>query len=111
MKAELVKRYEASIEGVLGCFDRVVVTGTLTAVAHPDAMTAVLKRDNIRCFDIGQFAEPLRVAIRDNALKAAQEAGVEVEYLSKSRGFAKRNSSPRCWPSEARIRVWCMCSR
>ena len=91
MKAELLKRYEGSIEGVLECFDRVVVTGTLTEVAHPEAMAAVLWRENIRCFDIGQFAEPLRAAIRDNALKTAREAGAEVEYLSKSKGVRKED--------------------
>jgi hypothetical protein len=60
MKAELLQRYEPDIVGVLGCFDRVVVTGTLTEVAYPDALAAVLHREGIRCFDIGQFAEPLR---------------------------------------------------
>ena len=89
MKADLLKRYEGSIEGVLGCFDRLVVTGTLTEVAHPEAMAAVLWRNNIRCFDIGTFAEPLRAAIRDNALKAAREQGAEVEYLSRSKGVRK----------------------
>jgi hypothetical protein len=32
------------------------VTGTLTEVAHPEAMAAVLWRENIRCFDIGQLS-------------------------------------------------------
>ena len=89
MKSDLLKRYEGNIEGVLGCFDRVVVTGTLTEVAYPEAMAAVLRRENIRCFDIGQFAEPLREGIRDNALKVAREAGAEVQYLSKSKGVRK----------------------
>ena len=62
MKAtsDLLARYEKEIEGVLGCFDRLVVTGTLTEVAHPEAMAGVLYREGIRCFDIGEFAEPLR---------------------------------------------------
>lgn len=34
----LLARYEKEIEGVLGCFDRLIVTGTLTEVAHPEAM-------------------------------------------------------------------------
>lgn len=39
--SDLLERYAHDVEGVLGCFDRVVVTGTLTEVAHPDAMAAV----------------------------------------------------------------------
>lgn len=91
MKTEsnLLARYDQEIEGVLGCFDRLVVTGTLTEVAHPRAMAGVLYQDGIRCFDIGDFAEPLRQRIRDNALEKAKEAGVEIEYLSRSKGVRK----------------------
>jgi len=85
----LVTRYEREIEGFLGCFDRLVVSGTLTEVAHPEAMAGVLYREGTRCFDIGQFAEPLRERIRSNALEQAREAGVEVEYLSRSKGVRK----------------------
>jgi len=89
MKAELLKRYEQDIVGVLGCFDRVVVTGALTEVAYPDALAGVLHRQGIRCFELGQFAEPLRLRIRDNALAQAQAAGVTVQYLAKSKGVRR----------------------
>jgi len=89
--SSLLDRYEKEIEGVLGCFDLVVVTGTLTEVAHPEAMAAVLHREGIRCFDLGQFAEPLRQRIRDHALELAREAGLEVEYLSRSKGVRKED--------------------
>jgi len=87
--SDLLERYAQDIEGVLGCFDRVVVTGTLTEVAHPDAMRAVLYREGVRCFDIGQFAEPLRERIRDHAIEVARTAGVEIEYLRRSKGVRK----------------------
>ena len=77
--SDLLERYAQDIAGVLGCFNRVVVTGTLTEVAHPEAMAAVLRRERVRCFDIGLFAEPLRGRIRDNALEVARAGGVEVE--------------------------------
>jgi hypothetical protein len=86
MKAELLQRYQQDIVGVLGCFDRVVVTGTLTEVAYPEALAGVLHREGIRCFDLGQFAEPLRLRIRDNALAQARAAGGEVPDLAKSKG-------------------------
>lgn len=93
MKAHdaLVTRYGKEIAGVLGCFDRLVVTGTLTEIAHPEAMDAFLFREGFRAFDIGVFAEPLRQRIRDNAVKLAQEAGVEIEYLSRSKGVRKED--------------------
>jgi hypothetical protein len=85
----LVERYADKIEGVLGCFDRVVVTGTLLEVSHPKALEAVLRRAGIRCFDLGQFADPLRQRVCDHANTVAREAGVEIQYLAKSRGVRK----------------------
>ena len=88
---EFLSRYSGDIEGVLSCFDRVVVTGTLTEIAYPEAMAGVLNREGLRCFDIGLFADPLRERIRDNALKQARDAGVEMEYLSRSKGVRKED--------------------
>jgi len=87
----LLERYDKKIAGVLGCFDRVVVTGTLTEIAYPDAMAARLHQEGIRCFDIGKFADPIRQRIRDNALKVAAEEDVQVQYLSKSKGVRKED--------------------
>jgi hypothetical protein len=41
MKSGLLTRYEQDFVGVLGFFDRVVVTGTLTEVAYPHALNVV----------------------------------------------------------------------
>ena len=51
-KEGLLSRYADKIVGGLGCYDRLVLTGTLTALAYPEAMTGVLRRANIRCFDL-----------------------------------------------------------
>jgi len=87
----LLTRYGKEIAGVLGCFDRLVVTGTLTEIAHPEAMDAFLHREGFRAFDIGLFADPLRQSIRDNAVAVAQAAGIEIEYLSRSKGVRKED--------------------
>jgi hypothetical protein len=89
--AGLVDRYAGEISGVLGCFDRLVVTGTLTEIAFPEAMDAFLHREGFRAFDIGLFAEPLRRRIRDNAVELARTAGVEIEYLARSKGVRKED--------------------
>jgi len=56
---------------VLSCFDRVVITGTLPAIAHAGAMTGLLGYLGIRVFDYTQWAEPLREALRANAERLA----------------------------------------
>jgi hypothetical protein len=61
----------------------------VTEIAHPDAMDARLFRKGFRAFDIGRFAEPLRQRFRDNVVELARESGVEIEYLSRSKGVRK----------------------
>jgi hypothetical protein len=60
-----LRRYDEEIAAVLGCYDRLVVTGTLTEIAYPEAMDSYLYQEGFRAFDIGQFADPLRQRIRD----------------------------------------------
>jgi hypothetical protein len=86
----LVARYDAQIAGQLGCFDRVIITGSLMDVCHPAALERQLHFAGIRCFDLGVFAEPLRDALRDHAVKRAREAGLEVEFIPR-KNFRKED--------------------
>lgn len=80
-KQGLLERYADKIVGVIGCYDRVVVAGTLTGIAHPEAMARVLFQAGVRCFDLGQYVEPLREQIRQNAEKLAAEHGLQIQFL------------------------------
>jgi hypothetical protein len=80
-KNDLLHRYADKIVGVLGCYDRLVLSGTLTAMAHPDAMAGVLRRAGIRCFDLAQYVEPNREEIRQNAERLAAEHGLQIQHL------------------------------
>jgi hypothetical protein len=86
----LISRYASQNAGQLGCFDRVIITGSLLDVCHPAALERQLHSANIRCFDLGQFVEPLRDALRDHALTLARAAGVEVEFIPR-RNFRKED--------------------
>ena len=86
----LTQRYADPIVGTLGCWDRVILTGTLTDVCHAGAVAGWLRRDNIRCFDLKAFAEPLRDAVRDHAILTARNAGLAIEYLER-KNFRKED--------------------
>jgi len=79
----LTERYASKIRGVLSCFDRVVITGTIPEICHAQAMTSHLYSQSIRIFDYTQFAEPLRDEIRNHAERLAQENGLEIEFIRK----------------------------
>jgi len=64
METQLVNRYAANMNGVLSCYDRVLIIGTLPGVCYAGGMTSFLFSRDIRIFDYAKFAEPLRERIR-----------------------------------------------
>jgi hypothetical protein len=90
MVVPLVERYGEQIRGVLSCFDRVVITGTLPEICHAKAMTSYLYGQGIRIFDYTQFAEPFREKIRGHAERLAAEAGLTIEFIQR-KNFRKED--------------------
>jgi hypothetical protein len=84
MSQSLMDRYDDRIAGVLSCYDRVVITGTLPGVCYADGMTRYLNANGIRIFDYPQFAMELRDRVRSGAASLAAEAGITIEHITKS---------------------------
>jgi hypothetical protein len=83
MAQALVQRYESRMHGVLSCYDRMVMTGTLPGVCYAAGMTAFLYSKGIRIFDYARFAEPLRDAVRTRAQELSESAGIQIEHIRK----------------------------
>jgi hypothetical protein len=83
MVSALVERYSDRISGVLSCYDRVVVTGTLPTVCYADGMTRFLYAYQIRIFDYPEFAMVLRERVREAAASLAAEAEIAIEHVAK----------------------------
>jgi hypothetical protein len=79
----LTEKYATSLDGVLGCFDRIVITGSLAELCYAKGMTHYLYAHDIRIFDYARFAEPLRDELRANAEALAQTQGLAIEYIRK----------------------------
>lgn len=84
MSEMLTERYSERLAGVLSCFDRVVITGTLPGACYAAGMTSYLNAHGIRIFDYPRFAEPLRARIRETAHALAVENGVEIEHIAQA---------------------------
>jgi hypothetical protein len=84
MSQSLTERYDDRIAGVLSCYDRVVITGTLPTVCYAEGMTRFLYASGIRIFDYPAFAQSLRERVRDAAAALAADAGVTIEHIAKS---------------------------
>lgn len=81
----LTERHEAQIRGVLHCYDRVIITGTLVDFGHHHAATCHLNKTHVRIFDFANFAKELREQIRSNAEDVARESGLEIEFLRNTK--------------------------
>jgi len=79
----LTQRYSEKISGTLGCYDRIVITGTLPVLSNAGHLTAYLFQNNIRVFDYAKFAEPFRDILKVNAEKLAKDEGISIEFIRK----------------------------
>ena len=56
MGSGLLERYDDQISGVLSCYDRIIITGTLPGVCYAQGMTSFLTTKGTRIFDYARFA-------------------------------------------------------
>jgi hypothetical protein len=85
----LTDRYAEQIAGVVSCYDRLIIMGTLPGVCYAEGMAKHLRTRGIRLFDYARFVEPLHEEIRQNAERLAQEHGLEIEYIRSAHTFRK----------------------
>jgi len=84
----LTERYQSQIAGVLSCYDRIIIQGTIPKWCYAKGMTDYFYEHNIRIFDYPKWAEPWRDAIRENMERIAAENGIEIEFIrSKKNKF------------------------
>jgi hypothetical protein len=83
MNGLLSERYANELDGVLNCYDRIVITGSLPPFCYAQGMTRYLYQQGIRVFDYPKFAEPLRERIRENAEALAAANGLHIEFIRK----------------------------
>ena len=85
----LTERYKDVIAGVLSCYDRIVIQGTIPGWCFDQGMTSFLHAQNIRIFDYPELANGLREEIRENTERILQENGIEIEFIRKLKEFRK----------------------
>lgn len=80
----LTERYWANLHGVLSCYDRIIVTGTLPGACYAGGMTSFLYAHGIRIFDYPRFAEPLRDSVRQRAQEVCEANGLTIEHVTSN---------------------------
>ncbi len=85
----LTERHKDQIAGVLSCYDRIIVQGTVPGWCYASGMTAYFYKHQLRIFDYPKWAEPLREAIRENMERIAVESAVGIEFVRSRKSFRK----------------------
>ena len=83
MTTLLTEKYAEQLDGMLQCYDRIVLTGSLMPFCYAQGMTKYLNEQRIRIFDYAQFAQPLAEQLRATAEAIAKEHGLTIEYIRK----------------------------
>jgi hypothetical protein len=118
------ERRKEQIAGVISCYDRMLIQGTLPGLCYAQGMTRCLYAGQSRIFEYPRFAQPPRDALRENAERLAAEDGLEIEFIRRTKGFRKgdkmhevltqRGDHPglvwifsRMQPCSVRVPTWC----
>jgi hypothetical protein len=73
----LTDRYQTELLGVLSCYDRMIITGTLPRAYYAGGMTSFLNSRHIKIFDYAKvFADPWRERIRQCAHDLVDQHGI-----------------------------------
>ena len=87
----LTERRSNQFAGVLSCYDRILIQGTLPGLCFAEGMTGYLYAHHIRVFDYVQWAQPLRETLRENAERLAAENALEIEFIRRPKSFRKED--------------------
>jgi hypothetical protein len=86
---EFCERHAEKIAGVISCFDRLIIKGTHSRIGYDRAMEQRLRSEGVLFKDYQQWAGSKRDEIRANAVRLAEEAGVEIEHVRSPKSLRK----------------------
>lgn len=79
----LPEKYADDINGVLNCYDRILISGNIQPLCYAKGMTSYLYKQEIRIFDYPKFAKPLRNMVRSQAQKIAKDNNLDIEFVTQ----------------------------
>ena len=87
----LTERHKDQIAGVLSCYDRIIIQGTVPGWCYASGITDYFYKHQLRIFDYPKWAEPLRDALRENMQRIAAENALEIEFVRSRKSFRKED--------------------
>jgi hypothetical protein len=85
----ITEQYKEQIQGVLSCYDRIIIRGTIPGWCFAEGMTAFLNSNHVPLFDYPEWAKSSNNEIHKNAERLAAENGIKIEFIRKIKSFRK----------------------
>ena len=95
--------YHNRLAGVLSCYDRIVITGTLPGACFAEGMTKILKARGIR---VSNYARSSRRRCASGCARRRQPSSISPRATS-----VRKTSWAKFWRGAARILAWYMSFR
>lgn len=87
----ITEQYKDQIRGVMSCFDRIVIRGTIAGWGYPEGMTSFFNFQHVLIFDYPEWAKGLNNEIRQNTERLAAENGIKIEFVRKTKECRKED--------------------
>jgi len=91
MKNEFIKKYKKSISGVLSCYDRVVIKGTLHTACFAEGMMSIMNRNRTKYKYYRSFVSPYRDKIHQNTERISKQTQIPITFIRNSRAVRKED--------------------
>jgi len=88
---KFLDRHADSIQGKLGCFDRILIQGNLRHIGNSYEITKYFRWRKMMFKGFQEWAKPYSESIRADVKAVADAAGVEIQVIRKSRSVRKED--------------------
>jgi hypothetical protein len=91
MEMLLTKTHQGEINGILYCYDRILINVTAGTFGYPDGMGMFFSTHNYKVFDFAKVFTPVTEQIKVNAEMLADKNGLKVEFIRNTKAFRKED--------------------
>lgn len=92
MFSAFLEKYKDNILGVVSCFDRIIISGTMPGWRYPGAMKFFLLKHKIKFVDYTKFAKSVRDKINAQMETLSAKTRVPIIYIRSPRLVNKENT-------------------
>lgn len=90
MLNNFITKYSDKTEGTISCFDRIIISGSLSNWGYAEAMKSYLLINDIKIFDYRKFAKQFNEQIRERVESVCKEQNIEIEHIRSPKKFDKQ---------------------